>query len=326
MEGIWNKITGKDDHHEQQNPPQTVAQGHTQPQAHGNINELRPVATEASTQKVNKEEDSFSFSKIKEALGGRSPGKQAPAPLPAVGVQPTLNAPPNERKESDDWRDKFKDLLDRGATNKREAEEERLRLEREAVEKEISAKEAEEKATVKGKLKDLFTSDAKEAAEHQRLVDEAIQKRREAEEAKRREESFRHKIKDVFDGDDEEKERERQRLAEEAKRNQSFGARVRNIFKDEPEPAPVKKHPWSRTPSPPPKKDWKDKINELAGGGAKAEAKEDHLDKTIDWVQDHVLGKGDQHNESAVEQAKDKQIADAIRHVTGMKKDDDKRH
>lgn len=34
----------------------------------------------------------------------------------------------------------------------------------------------------------------------------------------------------------------------------------------------------------------------------------------VDWVQEHVLGKGDQHNESAFEQAKDEQISDAIRH------------
>ncbi|KAG8853721.1 hypothetical protein FRB91_004423, partial [Serendipita sp. 411] len=227
----------------------------------------------------------------------------------------------------------FRDLLDHGASNKQEAEQERLRLEREAVEKEIAAKEAEEKASIKGKFKGIFTSDAEEAAEHQRLVDAALAKRREAEAAKHREESFSHKIKDVFDGDNEEKERERQRLAEEAKRNQSFGARVRNIFHNEP-------------PAPPPKKDWKDKLNEMAGGGAKSEAKEgmfhfriqteaslastrlantpiDHLDKTIDFVQEHVLHKGDQKNESAFEQAKDNQIADALRGVFGQKKDKD---
>jgi len=33
----------------------------------------------------------------------------------------------------------------------------------------------------------------------------------------------------------------------------------------------------------------------------------------VDYVQEHVLGTGDQSNESAVEQAKDEQISDFIR-------------
>ena len=56
-----------------------------------------------------------------------------------------------------------------------------------------------------------------------------------------------------------------------------------------------------------------DKLNSLAGGGQKSEQNEDKLDKGIDWVQEHVLHKGDQSNESAVEQAKDEQISDYIR-------------
>ncbi|KAI0761340.1 hypothetical protein BD413DRAFT_486075 [Trametes elegans] len=56
-----------------------------------------------------------------------------------------------------------------------------------------------------------------------------------------------------------------------------------------------------------------DKMNELAGGGAKSEAKEDKLDKAIDWVQEHVLSQGQQSNESAAEQFKDEQISDFIR-------------
>jgi len=59
------------------------------------------------------------------------------------------------------------------------------------------------------------------------------------------------------------------------------------------------------------------KINGMLGGGTKGEAKEDHLDKAIDAFQEHVLKQGPQHNESAMEQAKDGQIADAIR--TGFK-------
>ncbi|KAK4146063.1 uncharacterized protein C8A04DRAFT_26225 [Dichotomopilus funicola] len=56
-----------------------------------------------------------------------------------------------------------------------------------------------------------------------------------------------------------------------------------------------------------------DKFNNLAGGGAKGEQKEDGLDKGIDWVQEKVFKQGPQDNESAAEQATDKFIADQIR-------------
>ncbi|CAE6530498.1 unnamed protein product [Rhizoctonia solani] len=54
-------------------------------------------------------------------------------------------------------------------------------------------------------------------------------------------------------------------------------------------------------------------LNNAAGGGKSGEAKEDHLDKAVDLFQQHVLGQGDQSNESAIEQAKDEQISDFIR-------------
>ncbi|KAH9476389.1 hypothetical protein JR316_0011964 [Psilocybe cubensis] len=53
-------------------------------------------------------------------------------------------------------------------------------------------------------------------------------------------------------------------------------------------------------------------LNNALGGGAQGEKKE-----AIDLVQEHVLKAGDQSNESAIEQAKDAQIASAIR--TGYK-------
>ncbi|KAI0505175.1 hypothetical protein F5B22DRAFT_536187 [Xylaria bambusicola] len=56
-----------------------------------------------------------------------------------------------------------------------------------------------------------------------------------------------------------------------------------------------------------------DKLNSVAGGGRESEKNEDALDKGVDWVQENVLGQGDQSNESAVEQAKDEQISDFIR-------------
>jgi len=54
-------------------------------------------------------------------------------------------------------------------------------------------------------------------------------------------------------------------------------------------------------------------LNNLGGGGAQGEAKEDGLDKAIDYVQQNYMGGGDQSNESAIEQAKDEQISDMIR-------------
>lgn len=73
------------------------------------------------------------------------------------------------------------------------------------------------------------------------------------------------------------------------------------------------------------------KLNSAAGGGKESEKNEDYLDKGlytstrrtvmpiliwtqgIDAVQQYGFGGGDQSNESAVEQAKDEQISDAIR-------------
>ncbi|KAK4134049.1 hypothetical protein BT67DRAFT_353412, partial [Trichocladium antarcticum] len=56
-----------------------------------------------------------------------------------------------------------------------------------------------------------------------------------------------------------------------------------------------------------------DKLHGMAGGGPQSEKKEDALDKGIDWVQENVLKQGSQTNENAVEQAKDKAIAQTIR-------------
>ncbi|RYP46905.1 hypothetical protein DL768_006939 [Monosporascus sp. mg162] len=55
------------------------------------------------------------------------------------------------------------------------------------------------------------------------------------------------------------------------------------------------------------------KLNTMAGGGKQSEKNEDALDKGVDFVQQHVLGQGDQSNESAAEQAKDEQISDFVR-------------
>jgi len=44
------------------------------------------------------------------------------------------------------------------------------------------------------------------------------------------------------------------------------------------------------------------------------------LDKAIDMFQEHVMKAGPQHNESPLEQAKDAQIANAIRKTLGIEK------
>ncbi|CAG8643452.1 15956_t:CDS:2 [Acaulospora colombiana] len=51
-----------------------------------------------------------------------------------------------------------------------------------------------------------------------------------------------------------------------------------------------------------------DKVNNTLGGGQSGEQKEG-----VDMFQERVLGQGPQTNESAIEQAKDEQISDAIR-------------
>jgi len=61
-------------------------------------------------------------------------------------------------------------------------------------------------------------------------------------------------------------------------------------------------------------KNWfASKVNEMAGGGQAGELDEDKLDKAVDLFQQHILGQGSQSNESAIEQLKDEQIANAIR-------------
>ncbi|KAL2164770.1 hypothetical protein VTH06DRAFT_65 [Thermothelomyces fergusii] len=56
-----------------------------------------------------------------------------------------------------------------------------------------------------------------------------------------------------------------------------------------------------------------DKLHGMAGGGAEGEKREDALDKGVDWVQENILKQGPQDNESAIEQAKDRMIAQQIR-------------
>jgi hypothetical protein len=119
MSAIWDKITGKEEAH-----PHDQAQPPPRSGAHP-----PPVVTEATTQTVphKQEEGSFSFTKIKDALVGPSTStgvKQPglPAPVAVTHVETT--------RDKDSWYEKLKDLLDHGISNRHEAEEEKLKLER----------------------------------------------------------------------------------------------------------------------------------------------------------------------------------------------------
>jgi hypothetical protein len=96
MSAIWDKITGKDDHHDQPAP--------------GNMNETHPVVTESTTQAVppKTEDHAFSFSKLKDALVGTSPGKgKQPDLPPQVPVTHTEHPQPSEpQKDKRDWHEK----------------------------------------------------------------------------------------------------------------------------------------------------------------------------------------------------------------------------
>ncbi|KAL0577679.1 hypothetical protein V5O48_004327 [Marasmius crinis-equi] len=63
---------------------------------------------------------------------------------------------------------------------------------------------------------------------------------------------------------------------------------------------------------PPREPTFGEKLGSTLGLG-KTEQQEDHLDKTIDFVQEHVLRQGTQDNESQFERWKDDRIANAIR-------------
>ncbi|KAF9557764.1 hypothetical protein CPC08DRAFT_710175, partial [Agrocybe pediades] len=123
--------------------------------------------------------------------------------------------------------------------------------------------------------------------------------------APRKEENIFHKIGDAISGN--------QTPAQPAPtpQKQGFVGQLASVVTGKPQQKPPAKPAGLM-----------DKINSTFGGGSKAEAGEDRLDKAIDMFQEHVLKQGPQDNESALEQAKDKQIADAIRKAAGMEKKD----
>lgn len=97
MEGIWDKITGKDDHKDA--PHQSTTQM---------TSATNPVATEAQTRtnpikQDNPSSSPFSFDKLKEALGGHSPAVKTPDLPPPVTVTQVEHS---GSQGKDDWHDK----------------------------------------------------------------------------------------------------------------------------------------------------------------------------------------------------------------------------
>ena len=107
-------------------------------------------------------------------------------------------------------------------------------------------------------------------------------------------------------------------FAHSASTTSFMGALNESLGGKRPEPQPEPKKPAGLM----------DKLHGAMGGGRKAEEQEDMLDKStapprppphasltappaIDYVQEKFLGAGPQDNESALEQAKDKQIANS---------------
>jgi hypothetical protein len=117
MSSIWDKVTGKEEAHPARDQPK--------PPLHNDAHPPPEATTQAAPHR--QEESSFSFSKMKDALVGHSPGAKQPELPPAVPVTHVEHKAPVKEKE---WHEKVKDLLDHGVSNKHEAEEEKLKLER----------------------------------------------------------------------------------------------------------------------------------------------------------------------------------------------------
>jgi len=256
------------------------------------------------------------------------------------------------------WSDKLKDVLDGGETRrKREEEEERLRVEKEREEARVKV-ESERGWT--GKLQDAFDGGKHkkelEEAEFQRIDQEAQveSKKHEGLSDKLRDaldnstDELAKKVREITgsqrDKADVQEEVDQQHLSDNVKRlwhDAPAGERTEQnknhrLREHEGKPPPGNKsgdEGWrdqlralaggsQKMEKRQVERSWlKEKFNNMAGGGAAGEANEDTLDKTIDYIQEYILGQGDQSNESALENFKDEQISDAIRmayiHVTG---------
>lgn len=223
-----------------------------------------------------------------------------------------------EIQAKEGWSHKLKDVLDGGeARRKREEEEDRLRIEKE---KEEARQHVEARRGIAGKFHDVMDGgkhkEELEKAEFDRL--EAI-----AQAQKKQNEHLSDKILDALETPDELKDKIHElthsphlkphnedqvpgliKDEQIRRRDEDWRAKLRAFGHTEDERKEKKKVERS----------WlSEKVNAMAGGGVTSEANEDKLDKTIDFIQEHVLHQGDQSDESALEQMKDEQISDAIR-------------
>ncbi|KAG9105475.1 hypothetical protein FRC07_009257 [Ceratobasidium sp. 392] len=240
------------------------------------------------------EHGTWSLGGIKDALlGGGDKDKVSEQEKTQAAIHSAVREETKLKEERGEdtsgWRNKIKDLLD----DDNSIQDEIKKYEAELAE--IRADEADD--TWSEKLAARFNG-SQEA--HKARITElegkiADAKRREAE----KQAGWKGKLKDVFDGEDEEG---KERLKAEVNKNASWKDKLGDHFFGTPKEE-VKQEGFS----------FSGKLNELAGGGQKSEAKEDKLDKLVDLYQEHVLKQGPQSNESAFEQAKDEQISDMIR-------------
>jgi len=237
----------------------------------------------------------------------------------------------HEIQKKSGWSDKFKDVLD-GDDEEQKKRDELLRLETEKKKAEAREKIGEERGFT-GKMQDLL--DHGEARKKQEEA-EFARIDAEAKDERDKEMGFRGKILDVLDGPDAQvagskpaseyglKDRVRELWGGEAKQNAEQQEDVGDKVLDVLAGGKGKKQKEKEA-----QKNWfSNKVNEMAGGGQAGELNEGKLDKAVDLFQQHILKQGDQSDESAIEQLKDDQIANAIRmsfkSVTGKELPKDK--
>jgi len=230
----------------------------------------------------------------------------------------------HEIQKKSGWSDRIKDVLD-GDDEERRKQEELLRLKVEKEKAEARERIKDERG-FSGKMQDLL-----DHGEGRKKLEEAEFARIDAEAKDERDKQmgFRGKILDVLDGPDPRlagskpaaeyglKDRVTElwggQGSRNAERQEDVGDKVLDVLAG----GKGKKQKEKEA-----QKNWfASKVNEMAGGGQAGELDEDKLDKAVDLFQQYILKQGDQSDESAIEQLKDEQIANAIRHsfksVTG---------
>jgi hypothetical protein len=263
------------------------------------------------------------LNKLKDALDDVIQETQHPAPAGHGKTQEEVRSEIHgeEKKEHEiqkktGWSDKLKGALE-GNDEESRKQEELLRLKVEKEKAEASQKIKEERG-FGGKVQDFLdhgeSRKKKEEAEFARIEAQAKDERD-------KQSGFRGKILDVLDGPDSQpagskpaseyglkdqvKEFWGGPAKQNAERQEDVGDKILDVLaggKGKQQKEKEAQKSW-----------FAHKVNEMAGGGQAGELKEDKLDKAVDLFQQHILKQGEQSNESAIEQLKDEQIANAIR-------------